>query len=170
MIKITLLLLVLLFQRLLLLNGQECNFQNMPLVGTNPALPRTFEINVEINVVNENRTVNQKWMFDGPNRKAAIDITEKDTIRKLIFNYETNEVYEIIALKNKPDGLLEPSDGKPLYPSNCTTTDLKSFTPNDFVDFGAVGIVTNLMPFQDTNQIFNFYPQVNICFLMHVNS
>lgn len=158
MIKITLLS-IFLFKNFL--NAQECNFQNMPIVGSNPVLSRIFEIHAEINIINENRTVNQKWLFDGPNRKAAIDIIEKDTIKKLIFNYETNEVYEIKALKNTLDDfLLEPSDGKPLYPSDCTTSNLQSFTPNDFVDFGVVGATNNLMPFQDTNQIFNFYPQV----------
>lgn len=131
-------------------------------IGQLPVLPRTFQVNVEINLVNEKRTSSQKWYFDGPNRQAALDIRENDQINKLIFNYETNEVYEIVAQTNKPDASIHPPDGKPLYPSYCNTYELSTFAPNEFVNFGFLKRNTTFfLPFQDASQIFKFQAQVS---------
>jgi hypothetical protein len=65
-------------------------------------------------------------------------------------------IFAVDPADSSDDFVFHMHDGKPLYPSDCTTSNLQSFTPNDFVDFGVVGATNNLMPFQDTNQIFNF--------------
>lgn len=57
--------------------------------------------------------------------------------------------------------LIHPPDGKPMYPSFCNTFKISQFEPNEFVDFGFYRRNgTYFVPFQDSNQIFKFQPQV----------
>jgi hypothetical protein len=93
------------------LNSQKCDLQGS-LIGDVPSLPFAFQVDVEINIVNENRSSNQKWTFDGPNRLAALEIKENNSIVNYIFNYETDEVFQIKAQINTPDPtLMEPPEG-----------------------------------------------------------
>lgn len=118
-------------------------------------------MDVEINIVNQNRSSNQRWYFDNSDRKAAIDIKQDNQISKLIFHYETDEVYQIRAQTNQPDNLIQPPDGAPLYPSFCIAYKLSTFEANEFVDFGLLKRnSTFFMPYPDSSEIFKFRAQV----------
>lgn len=60
-----------------------------------PLIPNKFQTRVEINIENQNRMTEMRYFYDFEQRKAAILTRESNTDTKLIFNYDTDEIYEL---------------------------------------------------------------------------
>lgn len=60
-----------------------------------PSIPKKFQTRVEINIENQNRMMEMRYFYDYEQRRAAIITRESNTDTKLIFNYDTDEIYEL---------------------------------------------------------------------------
>ncbi len=65
-----------------------------------PELPKSFEVRVETNLDVDGRTQEMRLFYDYDQRKAAIELKEDNQFYKLIFNYETDEIFELNCKKN----------------------------------------------------------------------
>ncbi len=54
---------------------------------------------------------------------------------------------------------VEPMEGQPLYPSDCTTVKLSEYRPTTIYDFGRVFSSEGLLSPKKTNEVFQFYGQ-----------
>jgi hypothetical protein len=71
------------------------NFPTNPGPNNFPQLPDKYQAKVEVNFANEKRTSDMNIHFDSSKNRASIEIKEKNSIKKLIFNYETDEIYQL---------------------------------------------------------------------------
>lgn len=138
------------------------NTGSAPHTGTYPVLPSVFKTRVEINYKTEKRSATTQWFYDFDKRKAAIDIKENNYIYKRIYNYETNEIFDMQAIDNKPSFPVESNDGHPIYPFSCTTKELSTYKPdNPVYDLGSLTVNGLLYPKRSID-IFQFYPEVTL--------
>jgi hypothetical protein len=63
-----------------------------------PQLPNKYQARVEVNYVNEKRTSDMYIYYDSSKNRASIEIREKNTIKTLIFNYDTDEIYQLTCI------------------------------------------------------------------------
>jgi hypothetical protein len=64
-----------------------------------PELPKSYEVRVEANLELDGRTQELRLFYDYDQRRAAIELKEDNQYYKLIFNYETDEIYELNCKK-----------------------------------------------------------------------
>ena len=157
--------------------ANTCDFVNtLPTCNTDtntiPKLPLIFQTRIEINYLTENRSATTRWFYDREARKAAIEVVERGKMSKLIFNYETDELFEIIA-DNDGSGEavsnVEPMEGRPLYSSECSTTKLSDYNKaamQTIYDFGHVYDSQGVMMPNLPDVLFKFYAQV--CRFRHI--
>ena len=74
------------------------NFPTNPGPNNFPQLPNKYQARVEVNFVNEKRTSDMNIHFDSSKSRASIEIKEKNSIKTLIFNYETDEIYQLTCI------------------------------------------------------------------------
>lgn len=58
-----------------------------------PSIPSKYSARVEVNMKEDEKTMEMRAFYDYSKRKAAVEIKEDKIIKKLIFNYETDEIY-----------------------------------------------------------------------------
>ena len=126
-----------------------------------PTIPSVFKTRVEINYVTEKKSATTQWFYDFDKRKAAIEIKEGNSIYNRIYSYETDEVFEMEALYNRPSFPVESNDGQPLYPTSCITEKLSTYKPsNPIYDFGLANLNGILYP-KESSELFQFYNGVS---------
>ncbi len=60
-----------------------------------PTIPSKYEARVEVNWQDEKRSTEMRVFFDSSVKRAAVEMKENNTITRLIFNYETDEIYKL---------------------------------------------------------------------------
>lgn len=60
-----------------------------------PSIPNRFQTRVEINTDGQNQMKEFRYFYDYDYRRAAIEMRESNFYTKLIFNYDTDEIYEL---------------------------------------------------------------------------
>ena len=65
-----------------------------------PELPKSYEVRIETNLELDGRTQEMRLFYDFNQRKAAIELKEDNQYYKLIFNYETDEIFELNCKQN----------------------------------------------------------------------
>jgi hypothetical protein len=75
------------------------NFPIYPGPDGFPSLPLKYQARIEVNSVYEKRTSDLRVFYDFASNRAAIQIAEKNSFKKLIFNYDTNEIYSLTCTK-----------------------------------------------------------------------
>jgi hypothetical protein len=60
-----------------------------------PALPSQYQTRVEIKMVEKKEAIEMQLFYDYNARRAAVEVKGENKYEKLIFNYETNEIYEL---------------------------------------------------------------------------
>ena len=126
-----------------------------------PSIPTQYETRVEINIDNDQKTREMRLFYDYDLRKAAVIFKKDNKYEKLIFNYDTNEIYELKYDIGVPSDILTyPPDERPEFPTTCEThiiTD--SPVLSDLFGYQrAITIGSMLLP-ATSNQAFKFYPQ-----------
>ena len=157
------------FLKKLKLNKYRLNRHNKVIIYfqgyTYPELPQTFQTRVEINYITEKRSATTQWFYDYNKRKGAIHIKENNFIYQLIFNYKTDELFSVDASSNEPTSVIEPSEGRPLYPSDCTTSKISDYNIRTLYKFGSLFYNGDLLPLRPI-EIFQFYHQVTSFILL----
>ena len=54
---------------------------------------------MEVNQLEDDRTYEMRAFFDSSKRKAALEIRDNSISKKLIFNYETDEIFSMTCIK-----------------------------------------------------------------------
>ncbi|XP_045160097.2 uncharacterized protein LOC123525262 isoform X2 [Mercenaria mercenaria] len=60
-----------------------------------PYIPENFQVNVEANIMNKLKTVSAKLYFDYPGNRASLKLLENGIDGRIIFNFQTDEIYKI---------------------------------------------------------------------------
>ncbi len=131
----------------------------MLIIDIKPTLSNVFQTRIEITYVTEKRSASTRLFYDYDSRRAAIEIIEKDSYMKLIFNYETDELFEIYSDITAEPSKVKPLEGQPIYPSDCIASKLSDYKPNSIYDFGKVFSSDGLMSPKKPNELFKFYAE-----------
>ncbi|RMZ93756.1 EF-hand domain-containing D1 [Brachionus plicatilis] len=120
-----------------------------------PSIPSKFQTRVEVNT--ESQMTEFRYFYNYDQRRAAIETRKSNNYQKLIFNYDTDEIYE---LNNKIDFVSDPlhwpPDGRPEFPTTCTTYKLSNTSRLNYY-FGFTSSGGSILPAVPA-QIFNFFP------------
>ena len=79
----------------------QCNIQPSISPGVAPSIPTKFQTRVEVNTEGDNKQFELRYYYDYDRRKAAIETRQNNMNIRLIFNYDTDEIYELKSLKFK---------------------------------------------------------------------
>jgi hypothetical protein len=58
-----------------------------------PALPSQYQVRVEIHMPEKQQSIEMQLFYDYNQRKAAVEVKGDNKFDKLIYNYETNEIF-----------------------------------------------------------------------------
>lgn len=123
-----------------------------------------------MNQLEDDKSYEMQAFYDYSKKKATLDLRENSVWKRLIFNYETDEIYLLTCKKFSSKlvlfiqifflaeptfdvPLVPPPDNQPLYETTCKTFPLKESTSLNYY-FGYSGI-TYLNP-KDANTFFRF--------------
>lgn len=76
----------------------QCNIQPSIQPGVAPSIPPKFQTRVEVNTEGDNKQIELRYFYDYDRRQAAIETRQNNMNTRLIFNYDTNEIYELKSL------------------------------------------------------------------------
>ena len=75
---------------------QYCqNFPTNPGPNNFPTLPSAYQARVEVNYATEKRSSDMRVFYNYGSRLASVEIKENNSIKKLIFSYDTDEIYSL---------------------------------------------------------------------------
>ncbi|XP_060602473.1 uncharacterized protein LOC132755602 [Ruditapes philippinarum] len=111
--------------------------QIKPTAATGPAFPYLldgFQTNVEVNIIDKQKTISAKWYYDYPGNRATITLFEHGIDGQLIFNFITDEIYEISG-------------------NTCTTSTLST---SDYVQWFGMYMSQGKPHINDTQSVLHF--------------
>ena len=135
-----------------------CDISNFPEPVKYPVLPDIFQTRVEISYITEKKSAFSFWHYDYSKRQACVEFKEDNSIRKNIFNYETDEVFFLEAVNEEPI-IPPPYEGQPIYPMGCETEMLSNYSTSTIYDFGKVLYNGKFYP-KVPKDLFKFNPDV----------
>lgn len=62
-----------------------------------PNFPQKYSTRVEVNQLEDDTTYEMQAYYDYSKKRASLDFKENNIWKKLIFNYETDEIYLLIC-------------------------------------------------------------------------
>ena len=65
----------------------------------NPSLPARYQTRVEVNLKEEQKSIEMMISYNYDYKRAFIEIRDNNTINKLIFSFDTDEIYSITCIK-----------------------------------------------------------------------
>ncbi|CAF0710186.1 unnamed protein product [Brachionus calyciflorus] len=131
-----------------IVDAQVCTNSDYPYKpgpSPTPSIPNRYSTRVEVNQLEDDRTYEMRAFFDSSKKKAALEIREDGLFKKLIFNYETDEIYSMKSQPTFDVPLVPPPDFQPLYPTTCETFQLSTNMSLNYY-FGFTGSTTFLSP------------------------
>jgi hypothetical protein len=111
---------------------------------------------VEVINLDDKRTTEVRLYYDLDQQKAALEKIENNNLNRLIFDYETNEIFQIKA--NLSFNIINPTDDLPQFKTFC-----EAFKLTD------MSVLNNFFGYEYSNEIlmpgppykaFRFFPQV----------
>ncbi|CAF0875761.1 unnamed protein product [Brachionus calyciflorus] len=135
----------------------QCNLQPSSGPEPVPSIPSKFQVRVEVNTEGDLKMSEMRYYYDYDQRKAAIETRQNNMNTRLIFNYQTDEIYELTnKIEILTDPLHWPPDGRPEFPTTCNTYKLTNSSLLNYY-FGFSQVDNLLLP-GPAAQVFGFNP------------
>lgn len=144
----------------LTVNGQTpycTSFSGPQSSDGNPVLPNRYSARVEMNLVEEQRSIEMDISYNNDLRKAFIEFKQDNLVNRLIFNFDTDEIFSIKYQVTVDIQTVRPPDYKPSFKSNCTTEKLSTSSQSHYFGFSSFNS-SAVLPGSPA-QVFNFFPQ-----------